>query len=191
MNSSSPQIEFDEELQKVLRGVARESIEYGIAFASTKLIDPREYPSSIQESHASFVTIKIEEQLRGCMGSLKAHMPLVSDVSHNAHSAAFRDPRFSSLSSNEFEKATLSISVLSPASTVEFASQEDLLGKIQPNIDGLILRYRQQTGTFLPVVWENLPEPENFLKNLKAKAGLATDFWSEEITIERFTATCF
>jgi len=191
MNDSPSQDEFDEETQKILQSVGQESIEYGLAFASTKLIDSRTYPQPIQEKRASFVTIKIEEKLRGCMGSLKPRMPLVSDVSHNAFAAAFNDPRFPSLSRDEFEKISIGISVLSPSSKVEFASQEDLLDKLQPKTDGFILRYRQQTGTFLPVVWENISEPEQFLKHLKAKAGLSPDFWSEEITIERFTATCF
>ena len=141
----------------------------------------------LEQPGACFVTLKQEGRLRGCIGSIHAHRTLAEDVCENARAAALRDPRFSPLSADELDRTSIEVSLLSPLEPIEFASEEDLLAQIRPAIDGLVLEYERYRGTFLPAVWENLPRPADFLRQLKRKAGLGTDFWSRDLKIWRFT----
>ena len=119
---------------------------------------------------------------------LEACRPLAEDVAENAVSAAFRDPRFPPLSHEEFDDLKISISVLSPPEEMTFSSEADLKEKIRPGIDGLILQEGFQKGTFLPSVWEELPETEMFFEHLKMKAGLPAGYWSDTLRVFRYTA---
>lgn len=132
------------------------------------------------------MTLNCDDRLRGCIGTLEAFQSLVLDVTNNAYSAAFRDPRFSRLTASEFSRTEIHISVLTPATPVDFSSEQDLIEQLNPQVDGLILSLGRQRGTFLPSVWESLPDPRDFLQRLKRKAGLPADFWSDDIRIERY-----
>lgn len=152
--------------------------------------------NEIQQNAASFVTLKhIDSQgkfaLRGCIGSLEANRKLADDVAQHAYAAAFHDPRFQPVKQGEIQDLHISISVLSSPSKLEFADEQALLELLQPGIDGLILEYRDHRATFLPSVWEQLGEKKQFLNQLKKKAGLPPDFWSNEIVAKRYQATHF
>ena len=143
------------------------------------------------EKRATFVTLTIRGALRGCIGMLEACRPLVEDVARNACAAAFGDPRFGPLSREEFEQMDLHISVLSPPEEMVFSSEADLLEQIRPGVDGLILQDAGRRGTFLPCVWEELPNQEIFWMHLKMKAGLPTNYWSDTLRVYRYTAEYF
>lgn len=150
-------------------------------------LSAREDAAFLRETGASFVTLKRDGQLRGCIGSLEARRPLLDDVKHNARAAAFLDPRFRPLSLREFDGIRVEVSLLSAATPIEFRDEEDLLAQLRPEIDGLILEHGGNGGTFLPQVWESLPTPTEFFMHLKNKAGLPMDFWSADIRVSRYT----
>jgi AmmeMemoRadiSam system protein A len=122
---------------------------------------------------ASFVTLKKHGELRGCIGSVRAQRPLAEDVAQNAVAAAMRDPRFPPLAADELDAVEIEVSLLSEPEFLDFADEEGLLAQLRPGIDGLILFAGCRSATFLPQVWEQLPEPQHFLAALKQKAGLA------------------
>ena len=141
------------------------------------------------EPGASFVTLTRQGELRGCIGTLEAHRPLGIDVRENAVAAAFRDPRFMPLSRAEFDDIRVEVSVLSPTEALTVASEEHALETLRPHIDGVVFEYRHHRSTFLPQVWEQLPEPAEFLAHLKRKAGLPVDFWAEQVRLSRYTVS--
>lgn len=143
----------------------------------------------LSEPGATFVTLTQDGTLRGCIGSLEAQRPLAQDVQENAVAAAFRDPRFPPLTRDELAITQVEVSLLSPIQAMSFSSEQDALAQMRPGIDGMVLQYRQQRGTFLPQVWEHLPQPQQFMSHLKRKAGLAEDFWSDEIKLARYAVT--
>ena len=175
------------EERKILLKVVDEAIKFGLETKHTLSLKLDDYPKKLQENGASFITLEIDQQLRGCIGTLEAYQPLVQDVVQNAYAAAFRDPRFMPLTKEEYPNLTKHISVLSKPSPMSFTSEKDLLKQIRPEIDGLIISDQGYRGTFLPSVWETLPQPELFLQHLKLKAGLPSDYWSKTIKIERYT----
>jgi AmmeMemoRadiSam system protein A len=132
------------------------------------------------------VTLTRHGDLRGCIGSLEAHRPLREDIQANAQAAAFGDPRFPPLSEDELDTTQVEVSILSRPEPMHFRDEADFLTQLRPGIDGVILEYGWHRATFLPQVWEQLPEPRQFMANLKRKAGLASDFWSNEIRISRY-----
>jgi AmmeMemoRadiSam system protein A len=148
-------------------------------------------PDELNEERATFVTLTLSGNLRGCIGMLEACRPLAEDVAENAVAAAFRDPRFPPLSRDEFDNLKISISILSPPEEMRFSSEEGLLSQIRPGTDGLILQEGFQKGTFLPSVWEELPETGLFFEHLKLKAGLPAGYWSGTLRVFRYTADCF
>jgi len=149
------------------------------------------FPNEVRTMAASFVTVNLKGRLRGCIGSLKAHRPLAADVAWNAVSAGFEDPRFRPLTVQEFREAELEISILSNPAPFVFDDQADLLSKLRPGRDGLILESQGRRGTFLPKVWEGLETPEKFLNGLKVKAGLPRDHWADDVKIWRYTSESF
>lgn len=171
--------------------LARQSIEHGLSHGRAIEVDPTRYPAELQVQRAAFVTLHTHGALRGCIGHLKAIQPLVRDVADNAFAAAFRDPRFPALRPSELPHLAIEISVLSTAQPLSFASEEELLTLVEPGVDGLILEEGAARGTFLPTVWESLPEPREFLRHLKQKAGLSPDHWSDDIRIKRYRTESF
>lgn len=141
----------------------------------------------LAEPGACFVTLTQHDELRGCIGSLQAHRPLLDDVKNNAVSAALRDPRFMPLSAAELDITKVEISLLSPPQTMSFRDEADALAQLRPNVDGVIFLYGRYRSTFLPQVWEQLPQPREFMAHLKHKAGLPADFWSPEVKLSRYT----
>lgn len=135
---------------------------------------------------ASFVTLTRHGELRGCIGSLEAHRSLDEDVRANAQAAAFRDPRFPPVSAAEWPSITVEVSLLTPAEPMAFADEADALRQLRPGEDGVILEAGHRRATFLPQVWEQLPEPRQFLAHLKHKAGLAPDWWGPEVRLSRY-----
>ena len=171
----------------LLLDVARASIEHGLAHGRPLEPDPAQYPPSLREDRATFVTLRIGERLRGCTGTLEAQLPLVVEVARTAWRSAFRDPRFAPLEPYELPDVALHVSVLNPLEPLPVESESHLLGALRPHVDGLVLRDGAAAATFLPTVWESLPEPERFLRELKRKAGLPPAHWSPTIRFERFT----
>jgi AmmeMemoRadiSam system protein A len=148
-------------------------------------------PAELLEERATFVTLTIGGQLRGCIGMLGACRPLAEDVAANACAAAFEDPRFPPLTKKEFEKLEIHISVLSSPEELTFSSEGEVLNQIRPGIDGLILQDGYHRGTFLPSVWGELPEKSAFWAHLKLKAGFPANYWSDTVRVFRYTAEYF
>ncbi|HRF43501.1 MAG TPA: AmmeMemoRadiSam system protein A [Candidatus Competibacteraceae bacterium] len=171
--------------------VARASIQHGLHYHQALQINSADYPETLRLSRATFVTLEISGQLRGCIGALAAYQPLIQDVAVHAYAAAFEDPRFPKLREEEFPKLEIYLSVLSPPEPLPFRSEQELLAQLRPGVDGLILHFRQHRATFLPSVWEQLADPPVFLAHLKQKAGLPPDFWSPELQAERYTTEYF
>ena len=138
----------------------------------------------LAEPGASFVTLTIGGHLRGCIGSLQAYQSLGADVVGNARQAAFRDRRFPPLRASEFEQITIEVSVLTEPEPLSFTDVPDALRQLRPGIDGVVLRRGTQRATFLPQVWEQLPQPSAFLKALLIKAGLTG--WDDQIALETY-----
>jgi hypothetical protein len=167
----------------VLTGVARSAIarELGLpapAYAAAPFLD---------EPGASFVTLRKRGELRGCIGTLRAQRPLGVDVAHNARAAAFADPRFAPLARHEFDAVRIEVSLLSEPSPLAAASERELVAALRPHVDGVVFEFGERRSTFLPQVWQTLPDPRQFLAQLKRKAGLPADFWSDDVRISRYT----
>lgn len=141
---------------------------------------------SLQVKAASFVTLQDSNKLRGCIGTIDPHRSLLLDVRGNAFDAAFNDPRFEPVSLNEIDRIAIEVSVLTPRVPVNYDSSFDLYSQIKPGVDGVYIEYGQHRGTFLPQVWQQLPDKEQFFKHLKSKAGLPPDFWSESLKVYRY-----
>lgn len=174
--------------QQRLLDLAKNSIQHGLQAGRPIKINLDDYPAELTEPCATFVTLQKNHQLRGCIGMLEAVRPLAEDIAENAFSAAFKDSRFPPLTADELDDLDIHLSILTPAEPVSFSSEQDLLAQLRPGIDGLILEEGYRRGTFLPSVWESLPEPKQFLQHLKQKAGLPSDYWSQNIRIYRYQA---
>ncbi|MBT8439496.1 MAG: AmmeMemoRadiSam system protein A [Gammaproteobacteria bacterium] len=177
--------------QDQLLALARDSITYGLEHG--RAINPviSQYDDNLQQMAACFVTLTMAHDLRGCIGHLSAIQPLFEDVAENAFSAAFRDPRFPELREDEINRIEIEISILTPSTPMEFTDEDDLLKQIQEGIDGLILEDGYNRGTFLPTVWESLPDKQDFWKHLKMKAGLPVSHWSDTLKVSRYHTISF
>jgi AmmeMemoRadiSam system protein A len=178
---------LNKENQITLIELARESIQIGLQNSCALKIDLKKLPDELSKPRATFVTLEILEQLRGCIGMLEAKRPLAEDVVNNAFSAAFKDPRFPPLQPAELQNLDIHLAILSAPTIIDFNSEADLLKQITPGLDGLIIEENGHRGTFLPTVWETFREPQQFLDQLKLKAGLASDYWSDTLTISRYS----
>jgi AmmeMemoRadiSam system protein B/AmmeMemoRadiSam system protein A len=167
-------------------GLARQAIASRLRGHQAAL--PQTLPALLQTPGASFVTLKKFGALRGCIGSLVAWRALAEDISDNAVKAAFHDPRFAPLAPEEWASLDISLSILTPAEPMTFVSEADLLAQLHPRVDGLIIEDGSHRALFLPAVWEMLPNPVDFLQQLKLKAGLAPHHWSPTFLAKRFKA---
>lgn len=183
----STEIKLSPQEQSLILDLARESIRYGLRHGRPPVIDLEPLPPALQAIRPTFVTLQKNGQLRGCIGSLEARRPLAEDVIVNAFAAAFQDPRFPPLREEELENLEIHISILSPLEEVSVQSESDLLSQLRPGIDGLVLEEGPHRATFLPAVWESLPDPKDFLEHLKLKAGLPGDYWSDNLRVYRYT----
>lgn len=176
-----------EKNRRILLALARESIRFGLEQNRLLPSDIDRYPEQLTALGASFVTLEINGRLRGCIGTLEAYRPLAQDITENAYQAAFSDPRFTPLQKPEFDQLDIHIAVLTPPQEMLFDSEQKLLAQMQPNVDGIIIQEGTQKATFLPSVWESLPDPPDFLQHLKQKAGFAPDYWSDRIRVFRYS----
>lgn len=140
----------------------------------------------LAERGATFVTLTRNGELRGCIGSLRAYRPLREDVEANARAAAFDDPRFAPLAERELAAIRVEVSLLDEPEDMAFTDQADALAQLRPGIDGVILTHGAQRATFLPQVWESLPDPARFVAQLKIKAGLPPGLWDDRIALARY-----
>ena len=163
------------EQKQLLLNISFESIKYGLTNNKPLIPDINEYPTALQESRGLFVTLKLDDNLRGCIGNTEAVYPLIVAAARNAYSAAYCDPRFQKLTEKEFKKIKLSISVLSPKREIIFDNEEMLLQQLRPGIDGLIISRGPKSATFLPAVWDTISTVDFFLSQLKLKAGIRPD----------------
>ncbi len=157
--------------------MALRAVEHGVDRGFLE-VDPRVCTPALQEERATFVTLKHHGRLRGCIGVIRPVRPLVLDVVHNAYAAANRDPRFESVTRAELDGLTVSISVLSPPEPLEAGSREALLKALVPGRDGLLLEGAGHRSTFLPVMWEQIPDPDAFVGHLERKGGWAYGGWT-------------
>ncbi len=174
-----------------LLSLARSSIEYGFEHGGPLPVRLEELPAALAEPAATFTTLRRGAELRGCCGTLEARQALAADVAHSAFQAAFHDPRFDPLPRDEFQGLDLEVSVLTPMETMHVSDEADLLEQLQPGVDGLVIVEGLRRATFLPKVWDSLPEPKRFLEQLKLKCGLPQDYWSSRLEFKRYRTTTF
>ena len=168
---------------RTLLGIARNSIEAALGVSELRRLPDEVW---LKPARASFVTLTQNGGLRGCIGSLEAQRPLGADVSHNARAAALSDPRFAPLAPAELATTRIEVSLLSTPKLLAFADHADLIAQLKPGEDGLILECGAACGTFLPQVWENLPDPEQFIAELKRKAGLTPEVSTAKCRVQRY-----
>lgn len=145
----------------------------------------------LREQGATFITLHLDKKLRGCIGSLRAHRPLLDDVKANALAAAFKDPRFKPLTLAEYVQVEVEISLLSALSAVTFSDESSALAQLKPQVHGVIFEYGHHHSTYLPQVWDNFADPVMFMATLKQKAGLPPNFWEPGVKLHTYTVAKF
>ncbi|MEW6764244.1 MAG: AmmeMemoRadiSam system protein A [Pseudomonadota bacterium] len=167
--------------------LARESISHGLEHHRALPVRVDEHPAAWREEGACFVTLNTRGQLRGCIGNLRATRPLVQDVAENAFNAAFHDPRFPPLRLAELAALDIHISILGAPERMAVTSEAELLDRLRPGQDGLIIEAGGRRATFLPSVWQQLPGVEDFVMHLRLKAGLPPSGWLWDMQAWRYT----
>jgi AmmeMemoRadiSam system protein A len=178
-------VDGDRDLGRVLLTIARSAIAERLGLPRGE--EPRD--PALARPAATFVTLHSSGDLRGCIGSLEPVRPLGVDVRENALAAAFRDPRFPPLTAREFDATSVEVSLLSPAERLDVTTEDDLAQRLRPGVDGLILEHDGRRVTYLPQVWEAIPDPRDFVAALKRKAGWSEAFWSARVNVFRYGAT--
>jgi AmmeMemoRadiSam system protein A len=166
--------------KRTLLELARQALEEGVRGQRLSPLDLQSLSPRLRECGASFVTLTINGGLRGCIGALEPSQSLVEDVREHAVAAALQDYRFPTVFPEELLQIKLEISRLTVPVPLEYCSPEDLLTKLRPGIDGVVLRDGSRRATFLPQVWEKLPDPADFLDNLCYKLGAASYLWRKK-----------
>jgi AmmeMemoRadiSam system protein A len=180
-------VPVEAESGRILLAIARESLAdaFGLGRGAVERSQPW-----LKEPGATFITLRLHEQLRGCVGTIQAYRPLEEDVWSNARAAAFSDTRFPPLGREEFAEVDLEVSLLSSPEPLQVSSEEEAYRILRPGVDGVILEAGGHRGTFLPQVWEQLPDPRQFLAHLKQKAGLPLRApWPAATRLWRYTVT--
>lgn len=167
----------------VLLALAREAIARALGLPARPADDR---PPWLGEPGATFVTLRLDGELRGCIGSVEARRSLRDDVRYNARAAALSDPRFPPLSREEYPEIDIEVSLLSPSVPLAARTHAEALAELRPGRDGVILEWAAGSATFLPQVWESLPDPHDFLHQLKRKAGLPPAAWPPELRLFRY-----
>ena len=165
---------------KRLLEIAREAITCVVRNEPLKIVELGEYSQLLRDPGASFVTLTKKEKLRGCIGTLEAYQPLVLDVQEHAVAAAMEDYRFPDVSEGELHLIKIEISRLTPVQLVDYSTPEDLVSKLRKNVDGVLIKDYGRRATFLPQVWEKVPDPNQFLSQLCVKMGASPDLWLEK-----------
>lgn len=174
-----------------LHELARASIELALQQGQLAPYADEPHDPQLNRPSASFVTLRVGEELRGCCGTIEPARPLGEDVWNNAYASAFADPRFPPLTRREWPDTNIQISVLSEPARLDVHSEAELLAVLRPGRDGLILQHGQRRSTFLPAVWEQLPEPDQFVRHLKMKAGWPSNFWPADMEAWCYTTESF
>jgi AmmeMemoRadiSam system protein A len=181
------------ERRELLR-LARTSIDSSLARGASASLAPfpaLELQPELTVRRSSFVTLRRGEELRGCCGTLEAPRPLAEDVWRNAWAAAFNDYRFTPLTAAEWPQISLHLSLLTSPELLDITSEEQLIAQLRPAVDGLILEGDTARATFLPSVWEQIPEPAQFVRQLKLKAGWPAGYWSPRVRAYRYETESF
>lgn len=168
------------EERKILLRLARDAMERGVKGTGLPPLDESSLTPRLRENGASFVTLTVRGRLRGCIGALEPYQPLAEDVREHAVAAALEDPRFPPVSERELNDIQLEISRLTRPVPLEYQDAQDLLSRLRPHVDGVIIRDGFQRATFLPQVWEKIPDPVEFLNNLCQKMGASHDLWRKK-----------
>ena len=179
---------MNQDAGQVLLPIARAAIARELGIAQAAAAEDAEW---LRQPGATFVTLTQGDDLRGCIGTLRAHRPLLEDVKANAVAAAFRDPRFQPLTRDEYARTSVELSLLSALESMTVSSEQDAISQLRPGVDGLVFQYGYHQSTYLPQVWEDISNPADFLAHLKYKAGLPPDFWSPEVKLARYTVSKF
>lgn len=166
--------------QKTLLRLARDAMEHAVRGEKIPPVDETELTHPLRQDGASFVTLTVRGQLRGCIGTLEAYQPIAQDVREHAASAALEDPRFPRVSERELNAIEIEVSRLTRPIPLDYKDADDLLSKLHPHIDGVILRDAFRRATFLPQVWEKIPDRVEFLNNLCYKMGASPDLWRKK-----------
>ena len=174
---------FSDTLGSSLLRLARAAISSALG----RRVEATENAAGLQDPGACFVTLTQHGQLRGCIGSLQARRSLMTDVQANAVAAALQDTRFAPLRLAELDHTDIEVSVLSPMQPMRFTDEADALAQLRPGVDGVVFEFGQYRSTFLPQVWEQLPQAHDFMAHLKRKAGLPADFWDAGVHLQRYT----
>jgi AmmeMemoRadiSam system protein B/AmmeMemoRadiSam system protein A len=183
---------LNEEQGQILVKLARQTIEERLDKRSIKVDPDTMMDSAFKDNRGTFVTLTINKQLRGCIGNLDSKDSIMDGIERNAINAAFRDPRFPPLKADELNRVDIEVSILTEPQPLEYRDSKDLLSKLRVNVDGVILRKGSASATFLPQVWEQLPQPEKFLSHLCTKAGLPADTWRKgNLDILTYQVQCF
>lgn len=182
----TPSTKLDPVARQAVLGTAASAIESGLGRSIASPPDARRLPQPLAGHRASFVTLTLDRALRGCCGTLEPARPLLLDVWHNAQASAFHDPRFPPLTLAEWSAVELEVSVLTPCERVVVASEQELLARLEPGRDGLVLAWQGMRATFLPKVWEQVSGAPEFLRRLKHKAGWPADFWASDLEVWRY-----
>jgi len=184
-------IKLQDTERELLLQIARQSIRNGLRKGDALELALDELSDALTSPLGVFVTLTQQDILRGCIGSMESSEPLAQSVAESAYGAAFHDARFPQLAAYELEQTCIEISILSPMEAMPVGSRSDLLSTLRPGVDGLLLRDRNYRSTFLPKVWEQLPDPAAFLDRLLAKAGLPTSHWSTTMQFFRYHTVSF
>ena len=168
---------FNKEERKLLLDLARRTVKEVVTANRLPVVDPKTLPAKFAEPKGCFVTLTENGALRGCIGNIMPQMPLYQAVIGNAQSAAIRDHRFQPVRPDELDKLQVEVSVLTVPQPLAFSSPDDLLAKLQPHRDGVVLQVNGRGATYLPQVWEQIPDKVMFLNTLSEKAGCAPDAW--------------
>ena len=169
-----------QEEKDILLHLARQALEYGVRGERLPILNIKSLPPRLQADGSSFVTLTLHGQLRGCIGSLEPYQPLVEDVQEHAIAAALSDYRFTPVQPEELADIHIEVSCLTVPQPLEYDNPGDLLAKLHPNVDGVVLRDGGRRATFLPQVWENLPDKVEFLEHLCLKMGASPNLWQQK-----------
>jgi AmmeMemoRadiSam system protein A len=182
---------LDAPARRVLLGVARDSIEQSLLSGARAPFSPSGFSAPLTEWRSTFVTLMLRERLRGCCGRLEPERPLIEDVWHNAYAAGFQDPRFDPLAAHELSNLQIEVSILAPLERIDVNSTEELLAALTPGKHGLVLGSSGQRVTFIPHVWEGIPDATTFVRELRRKAGWLDEGWQTDLEAWRFEAEAF
>jgi AmmeMemoRadiSam system protein A len=178
--------------REYLLGLARQSMSNYASTGVEPSVDESTLSAAIRAFRGCFVTLTRNGEMRGCIGNLDGHIPLFRAVIHNACGAAFRDSRFGPVSRGEIEHLRIKISVLTEPVPLSFSSPSELLRKLRPDVDGVVLKASERSATYLPQVWEKLPDPKDFMNSLAAKAMLPVSAWrASDAVIQTYQVESF